>query len=187
MPEIEFLKYKIYGNYHWREYEQQTQYGRHADFVKKWVDTPGSILDVGAGDGLITFLLEAKGVDSCETGVQYAQDANVDVILGSVYELPYEENSFDNIYFGDVIEHLEYPNKAMKEIKRVLRNNGWLYLVTPPKQINNILQDEYHFKEYTPDELKSYIESFDFKLDSSIITKNEYVRQYGKFINKKEN
>lgn len=38
---------------------------------------------------------------------------------------------FDLVYFGDVIEHLVEPDKAIKEIKRILKRGGYVLLTTP--------------------------------------------------------
>ena len=55
---------------------------------------------------------------------------NVDVV-GDAYELPYAGDSVDAIYCEAVLEHLEYPNEAVKEMYRVLRPGGQQFTVTP--------------------------------------------------------
>ena len=51
----------------------------------------------------------------------------------SIYNMPYKNNTFDAVFIGEIIEHLENPYKAMIEVSRVLKNNGILYLSTPNK------------------------------------------------------
>lgn len=73
-----FDKYKERGGgaYHWIEYEQKTVYGMHARKVKKWVNN-GKTLDVGAGDGLITSLLNCEGIDNNKIAVKLAKNKGV--------------------------------------------------------------------------------------------------------------
>lgn len=177
---MEFKKYKQLGAYHWDEYKRKTIYGNHADKIKNWVNENGKTLDIGAGDGLITSLIpNTIGIDNNEIAVYLAKQKNVDVRLGSAYDLNFSNNEFNNVLMCDVIEHLEFPDESINEIKRVLKNNGYLYITTPPANENGKLHDKYHYKEYTPKELQNYIESFGFKL----INKPEikFVRIYEKF------
>lgn len=67
---------------------------------------------------------------------------------------------------GDVIEHLEKPEKVLAEVKQVLSMDGSLYVVTPPKQPQ---LGEYHYREYTPEELKDFIEAQGFVREELII------------------
>lgn len=184
---MEFDKYEKYGAYHWDEYQKKTQYGMHARKVKNWIKEEGKKLDIGSGDGLITSLINAEGIDTNKVAIKLANERGVNVIYGSAYAIPKESDSIDIIYFGDVIEHLEFPDKSLKEIKRVLKHNGLLYVVTPPKSSDGKLWDKYHYVEYSPNELKTYVESFDFELIDDIEVVNEYVRMYAKFkLNKNE-
>lgn len=180
---MEFNKYKERGAYHWKEYAQKHKhaYGRHADIVKEWV-REGNTLDVGAGDGLITHLIKAEGIDNNEIAVKLAKDRGVGVSIGNAYKLNFGDNIFDNVFMGDVIEHLEYPDIAVKEIKRVLKPNGYLYIVTPPAQKIG-LRDKYHYKEYTPYELERYMKDVGFILVGDIKVISEFFRMYGLFKN----
>lgn len=159
-----FSKYDKWGDYHWKLYEREenSSYKEHVNFIKEWVKGE-NILDIGAGDGLITHLLNARGVDDNETAVSIAQKKGVDVVLGSAYDLPFQKE-FKTVFMGDVIEHLEFPERAILEVKKVLKNKGVLYITTPHLASNGILTDKFHYKEYTTLELKDFIEGFGFKL-----------------------
>ena len=45
--------------------------------------------------------------------------------------LPYNDNFFDTIYLGEVLEHLQNPGNALKEINRTLKADGILILDVP--------------------------------------------------------
>lgn len=151
---MEFEKYKNWKDYHWREYERDTIYKRHADKVKDWVKGK-NILDIGAGDGLITSLIGAKGIDVDEYGIKEAGKHGIVVEKRSAYNLAGE---YDAVFMGDVMEHLERPEEALKEIKKVLK--GHLYLVVPKK--HKELPKE-HFQEWEPQEIVEFVEKQGFK------------------------
>lgn len=180
---MEFDKYEKFGKYHWTEYEQHTTYGVHADKVAKWVEGE-KLLDIGAGDGLITSLLIKKGIDCVgiddnELAVKLANEERVPVVLGNAYHLSFEDEMFDTVLMADVIEHFEYPGSVLREVSRVLKPNGILYITTPPKKEGEGLHDRFHFREYSPDELVEFLRVFGFKLVEP--TEVKYVRIYGKF------
>lgn len=49
----------------------------------------------------------------------------------SVLELPFEDESFDAIFYHHVIEHVPDAPGSLVELARVLRPGGWLYVGTP--------------------------------------------------------
>jgi SAM-dependent methyltransferase len=56
--------------------------------------------------------------------------SNVDVV-GDAYGLPYSDHAVDAVYCEAVLEHLEFPERAVAEIFRVLRSGGDVFAVTP--------------------------------------------------------
>ena len=56
--------------------------------------------------------------------------ANVDVV-GDAYELPYADDVVDAVHCEAVLEHLEFPRRAVAEMFRVLRPGGQLFAATP--------------------------------------------------------
>lgn len=175
---IIFDKYEYMGAYHWACYKNQDIYGQHANFVKEWV-RKGHTLDIGAGDGLITSLIKAIGIDDNRIAVKLAQEKGVNVNLGSAYKLEFKDKVFDNVFMGDVIEHLEFPEKSLTEVSRVLKDDGIFYVCTPPKRKDGKLWDKYHYQEWTINSLKKFMEKNGFKTVGNQYIK--YVRIYVKF------
>lgn len=56
--------------------------------------------------------------------------ANVDVV-GTAYSLPYADGAVDAVHVEAVLEHLEYPGRAVAEMFRVLRPGGQVFAATP--------------------------------------------------------
>lgn len=137
-PQEKDLK-KIYSKgYHSHEnsnqegdYKIKKQMDRIEKFLKK-----GSILDIGCSRG--KFLVEArkrgwrvKGVEISEYASKIAGEKGLEVITGKISEDDFEENEFDVVYMGDVIEHLYSPRDMLKLIKKILKKNGFIVLTTP--------------------------------------------------------
>ncbi len=91
----------------------------------------GNYLDVGCGTGLILRHLpeNSTGIDlnprNLEKAKRYAPSAAL--IQGDIEEaLPFGDNSFQTVVCTEVLEHLLFPEKTLKEIKRILRPGGCL-------------------------------------------------------------
>ncbi len=96
----------------------------------------GRVLDIGTESGHLALRLAALGFEAhacdclpeptagLERNVAYRQcDLNVG--------LPYPDASFDYLACLEVIEHLDDPFALCRELRRVLRKDGRLYLSTP--------------------------------------------------------
>lgn len=108
------------------------------------------ILDLGCGMGDDIFCLNSKygaeyglkfsGVDKnaekiefCEARKEFRGDGNVRFSVGDITKLELKDSSCDLAICSEVIEHLTRPLDAIKEIKRVLKNNGVAVISTPNK------------------------------------------------------
>jgi ubiquinone/menaquinone biosynthesis C-methylase UbiE len=102
------------------------------------------VLDLGCGSGAFTtFVARAVG----EKGKVYALDIQVDMlkqlenklskpenkdikniklIEGSAYELPFDNNSLDLVNMVTVLQEIPDRDKALREVKRVLKPGGLL-------------------------------------------------------------
>ncbi|WP_051220673.1 class I SAM-dependent methyltransferase [Flavobacterium filum] len=82
--------------------------------------------EIGAGEGRSTSILKklVKNISASEFVEELVNKAKINnpditIFQESVYELQSEENSVDLIFLLEVLEHLDYPEKALQEIKRV--------------------------------------------------------------------
>jgi len=131
------------------------------------------MLDIGCNIGLsLTFLdktNEVTGIDIDEYCVKKAKEINPDktIIKASMDNLPFEDNSFDVITMMNVIPYHDFliDNKeemirnTFKEVHRVLKDNGTLYLSTPNGDSIYYGNTKATFKE-----LNSYLKSFSYDL-----------------------
>ncbi|HVZ12510.1 MAG TPA: class I SAM-dependent methyltransferase [Patescibacteria group bacterium] len=89
---------------------------------------PVKILDVGCGEGITIVRLSRAKIGKSYEGVDNSEDAikigkkqypNINIKIGDIYKLPYKDNSFDLLICTEVLEHLEDPAAAVKELRRV--------------------------------------------------------------------
>ncbi|HEX8931979.1 MAG TPA: methyltransferase domain-containing protein [Patescibacteria group bacterium] len=97
-----------------------------------------SILDVGCGEGFTLHKLEEQKIGKKLEGIEYNKTAialgkkqypKLTIKQGSIYELPYKANSFDLVLCTEVLEHMDNPKKALKELVRV--SNKYVLLSVP--------------------------------------------------------
>jgi len=69
------------------------------------------------------------GIDINKKGVLKYSIENTAV--GTIFDLPIKNESFDAVILAEVIEHLYDAQKVLREVNRVLRCGGNLYLTTP--------------------------------------------------------
>ncbi len=98
------------------------------------------ILDVGCGDGNFTKLIaeackakEVYGIEISENGVEMAKKNGIKCIQLDVdgKDLPFDDNFFDAIFAGELMEHLFDPDHFLDEVYRVLKPEGIFVLTTP--------------------------------------------------------
>lgn len=56
------------------------------------------------------------------TGMDLIAGPNVDVVSKSLYSYPFEDNSFDVVISGNVLEHVKDTHKWIKELARITNN-----------------------------------------------------------------
>lgn len=99
----------------------------HKSFKKNGKEyIKGLILDVGSG--LSPFQKYVK--NGRFITLDYTMDVNP-TLVGLATYLPFKSNSFDSIICTDVLEHLEEPSSCIKEMRRVLKVSGYIYITVP--------------------------------------------------------
>lgn len=100
------------------------------------------VLDVGAGTGWLAGMLSRRGftVSALDLGHDNLLRAShrarehgnaVRFVQGDIYRLPFPAHSFDAVAACEILEHLERPGDAIREVARVLRPGGRFVLSTP--------------------------------------------------------
>lgn len=87
-----------------------------------------NVLEIGCGEGVLLYNLRERfggkdvvGIDIGSADIETAK-RNVPFVsfaVGDLYALPFSNGQFDLVLCCEVLEHLQKPEKALSEIKRV--------------------------------------------------------------------
>ena len=96
----------------------------------------GALLDVGCGNGRFLILAQemgwnVEGIDFDSQAVETARQRGLAVQLGGVEGLSNEQEKYDVITLSHVIEHIPDPLNLLRDIYRLLKLGGRLWLETP--------------------------------------------------------
>lgn len=98
----------------------------------------GKALDIGCGDGSLLLIMkrlgwDVHGVDISNSAVKLAKDklGTENIFTGNLKDCQFPSNFFDVISLRHVLEHLHEPYKSLKEIRRILKEDGVLSITVP--------------------------------------------------------
>ncbi len=100
----------------------------------------GDVLDVGSGDGAIAQLLAPRTrsitcLDRSDHMIaaakkRLADQENVRFRVGDMHELPFADESFDEVLLFNTLTYAHKPERVVAEARRVLRAGGNLVAIT---------------------------------------------------------
>lgn len=143
----------------------------------------GNILDIGCGAGRLLQKIHAVthapakfyGLDISEKLCEISRRNNpyTEVTRGDAEALPYKDDTFDIVFMTEALEHLLDYDKALSEVRRVLKPRG-VFIVTVPnrdwarydfydKLRNKKLQpiDDHYFRV---NEIRNYLRNNSFRI-----------------------
>ncbi len=151
-----------------------------------------SILDAGCGEGFLTDYLARRdsslrltGVDMSSEAIAYAEDMfgeRVRFRMGNVYKLPFSDNSFDVVLCSEVLEHLDDPDLATRELTRVARRHVIITVPNEPyfRWLNDlaralgICMDPGHINFWTKSTFETFIRSH---FDNPVFSRKHMIYQ----------
>lgn len=138
---MENIKKFYEDKYKDKELERFDNYPRNlllAKVLGKYMKPEGRALDLACNDGVVAKYLEDQGLDVTGMDISdHALDAARSRGLKKLYQgdvqeaLPFADSGFDLVWWGDNVEHLFEPMKTLREIHRVLDDEGYLLLSAP--------------------------------------------------------
>ena len=125
---------------------------------------PGAVLDVGCGQGFESVRLLAD--DRTVTGVDYSADAvafardhwsdtGLRVAQMNALALGLAEGSFRWACSSHLIEHFDEPEGHVRELARVLADDGTAFFLTPNAPAD--FENPFHIHLFEPDELRAML------------------------------
>lgn len=151
-----------------------------------------NVLDIGCGGGETLRRMAEKingghltGVDYSAVSVKMSRERNSEniscgkmgIVEASVENLPFEDNSFDKIITVESFYFWKNPQEDLKEVYRVLAENGTFLIVADIYGGAELSEDEiknirkYNLFNPTPEEFENLLENAGFK-DVKIHTKD---------------
>ena len=135
----------------------------NADFLelmaKRWaLHRYSTLLDIGSGmchwsKLLVHYLQPGAHVVALDSDPKWSKGspelsdyfeqagAEVEFRKGTAYRLPFPDNSFDVVTCQTLLIHLKHPEKALMEMKRVVKDDGIVICSEPNNRIQAIIQD----------------------------------------------
>jgi ubiquinone/menaquinone biosynthesis C-methylase UbiE len=134
------------------------------NIVRRFVDASKelAIVDLGSGTGRFSVLLadvlnaHVTGIEPSDkmrnVAMQESIHPRVKYIKGSAEEIPLEDGSFDLVWASMIIHHVSEPDMAAKEIYRIVKPGGKVFLRNSFKnRLQSVRFYEYFLNAYTID------------------------------------
>ena len=104
---------------------------------------PGSVLEAGCGTGAQTVILSQLNPDCDFVSIDIAENSlakaeasikkknirNVEFKIADVFNLPFDDESFDHVFVCFLLEHVREPGQVFTSLRRVLKKNGTIMVV----------------------------------------------------------
>jgi hypothetical protein len=126
-------------------------------FLSTFSDLPADALCISIGGG-------PTRPDPIFVNLNIDAFPNVDIVADA-YALPYGDETVDAIFCEAVLEHLEFPDKAVAEMRRVLRTGKKVFAATPFLQPYHGYPN--HFQNFTLTGHQRLFERGGFRIGSS--------------------
>jgi SAM-dependent methyltransferase len=169
---------------HHRERRDEGDFVFVPERIPLFVDAIGRgkrVLDLGCRSGALTkHFLEGNsvvGLDVDAAALEKARALGIEPVRANVEEpLPFENDRFDAVVAGELLEHLRFPDDLVTEIRRVLRPGGLLVGSVPNAfRVQSRLRfvrgrppedDPTHLRLFSPEAVRALLSGFeDVRID----------------------
>lgn len=123
------------------QHHEQTDRLEYAKMLLRQLDQlkipRGTLLDIGSGRGELLRIArdegwKATGIETSSTFADYsARYSGAEILRQPLEECRFESNTFDVVVLGAVLEHLYDPDEVIKEIARILKPGGAVFIDVP--------------------------------------------------------
>lgn len=127
---------------------ERTLWAKKKEIIKRILQELSikTIADVGCGDGRLIDIIPKQvsytGIDISPTQIK---EANIYIkkngrkqavfIIGDATNMPFDANTFDAALACDIVEHVLSPDQLFKELKRIVKKNGFIIFGIPNEDL----------------------------------------------------
>jgi SAM-dependent methyltransferase len=116
------------------------------EFVEKYNLGDKKVLEVGAGSGLLQDIVtDYTGLDISPSARRFFHKKFVEA---SATDMPFADNSFDGLWSIWVLEHIPNPEKALLEMRRVVKPGGYIFF-RPAYEVDRYAAQGYRVRPYS--------------------------------------
>jgi len=145
----------------------------------------GKVLDIASGDGVLAELIAMRAesvtcLDSNSTVIAAARkrlkaQSNVQFHQGDMHALPFEANSFDQIFLMHALTYTKTPQDVIAQAARVMRPAGTLILTTLKRHRHEATVSAFDHVNLglTLSNLKTWINEQGLEIESAGVTSRE--------------
>ena len=151
----------------------------------------GKLIDLGCLDSQIWALIKDfsayrngfyYGIDSAEGAIREMNEkygwANARFLVGDVYDTKLKSDLFDYAVLGEILEHLSFPDKALKEGFRILKPNGIMAISVPLEEIREIgaVDLERHLWSFDKQDIMDLVKPYSDKIRFKILRSKWFLK-----------
>lgn len=184
--DTEYHTNTVSGAYNVNETVSLHEYQMFKSYLLKFLPDGGKVLDIGCGVGNMLqqirnlSIYNSSGIEISKDAAQRAQKNGLKVFQGNLSEARLESESFDAVFLLYVLEHVDNPLWILKEINRILKKDGLLFLAVPNYRYLRIafdncfsrllfknkvsLHPEEHLQNFTPKTLEKMVCTTNFRI-----------------------
>lgn len=141
-------------------------------FVREHGLSTKKCLEIGCGRGVYQNLVaDWTGIDLSDSVREYIKKP---FVQGSASELPFADSSFDGVWSIWVFEHVPEVEKALNEVRRVLKPGGVLFF-SPAWQCRSWFADGYPVRPYSDFGLKGKLIKASIPVRNSVLYRSMFM------------
>lgn len=105
--------------------------------MSKLIKKHSTVLDLGCGTGFFLEYIKSncksvQGIEISSRAANIGQKKGLNIKVADLHsQFPFNDNHFDTIIAGEIIEHIYDTDFFLNEVKRILKPNGDLIISTP--------------------------------------------------------
>lgn len=185
---IKFYDPSLKGiNFEGKEYKYYFKHFKPFLEIIKQYNLSGKTLDIGCGPGHLTILLNKEGFQAegqdISPNLERFLKKKFKIYCGELNSPALKKNSYSFITLNQVLEHVEDPGKLLKEIRSLLKPEGYLIVAVPylagfiPQVMRTYwygLGYGQHLNFFTKKSAKILFEKNGFSIEEFKILSNDY-------------